>query len=205
MTIERAGRLVPPAWLHAHRARLTGILLLRGAHQPSDFGRAADGSGGLSASCQLDGRPECASVAALREAIRAESARAGGLICHDNETAPTYAVRRGVGAAVVAGGPTSGPGATYYDRQGQLLCEPHAFEAAEQATVFAFTSARWAAAEEHFGMHTMLFTHFLPSNASTLDIERVSYAQPSNSYGVWDLPAGTFETMRNNPTPLYAR
>ena len=61
-----------------------------------------------------DNGTSCASVAALRDALKAAAEQAGVLLCHDNISVPSF----------------HASGAARYDRQGSLSCrEAHEFEA----------------------------------------------------------------------------
>lgn len=209
--VPEAGRLVPPAWLHvrarpcwrtparapswphhlsaagliiaglappmqAHRARLTGLVLLSGMLEPAQFGT-------LAPDCLRHGRVECASHDALQNYLVQQAAES--VICFTNVSVPSFVVQPP--AEGVESGMSNGGSMSYYDRQGQLLCQPHAFARDDAVTVVAFTKSVWKvrltprstwrlpsevvhpsrrarqAEETHFPMHTMFFVHFEPA------------------------------------------
>jgi len=200
VTMASGGRIVPPAWLHSHRARLTGVLLLRGEQHPDSFGLGIANctraptmlQAGVKTMQQAAPR-WCEDVSALRAALMARAA--DELICHDNASTPMFFSER------------DGAQSYYYDRQGELLCAPHHFAAGERATVFAFTDAVWDAHMTQFPMHTILFMHLLPPEPFAPirrdAFERVTTVSPL-SYGVWDLSAGTSELRPALPFPEMA-
>ena len=181
MRVGRAGRLVTPAWLHCHRARFGGLMVLRGQRSPFDYG-------GLTATCAAGSRTECSSVAALRAFLLQRAA--SDVLCNDNASAPTF----------WRSDATPGSAApSFYDRQGQLLCKPHEFEAGETATIFVFQKPVWAPENAHFAMHTMVFMHFAPRDDNRAAIQTVTYVEPGadyNSMGTWDLQAARTEQRR---------
>ena len=104
----RGGRILPPAWVHSHRARYGGLLLVEGSYSPCSLA-------GLGPNCTGSGL--ATPPAGLAEARRALREAAGSsLVCEDDEQlAPSY-VR-------LPEDPRSGTGG-YYDRPGSLRCEP---------------------------------------------------------------------------------
>lgn len=193
VAIPSAGRLVPPAWMHAHRARLAGLLLLRGRVAPSAYA-------GLGADCARRGHAACASVDTLRAYVLREAGAA--VICHNNASVPSYAVQPA--AAELSGGGGGGASLGYFDRQGELLCEPHTFAAGDAVTVFAFSRSVWQPEDEHFTMHTMLFAHFEPELPTAEALERVVYATPNDGYDEWDLERATAQRHETLPLPDFA-
>ena len=142
--LSASGRVVPPVWVHAHRARYSGLLLLRGAQTPLDIG-------GLEQDSCARTRPECTSVAALRAFLLARVDPAT-LLCHDNASAANFELV-----------PTDDGGLGHYDRRGQLLCAGgFEFQKRERLTVFGFTRAVWDADVAHFPMHTLVLAHYTP-------------------------------------------
>jgi hypothetical protein len=185
--MEVAGRFVPPAWLHAHRARYAGLLAVRGEHDPSAHvcnvsGCACDSAG------QLQGCPPSAfDAAALRRKLKTRTA--ADTLCYDDVSAPSFQL---VGAEPLE--------PRHFDRQGRLICQPHSFEPGDRLTMFVFLRGQWATDLERFPMHVMLFAHFEPRIQSDDMIERVHEVAPS-SYGDWDLTSGVVRRLQAQPKP----
>lgn len=177
VTLPRTGRMVAPAWLHSHRARYGGLLLVRGERNPRQFGldpancTAAVPAVGSGHSFSVPGW--CDDLAALRSAIKRSAG--ADLICHDNEYAPTYAAFASMGGKV-----------RYFDRPGELLCDTHEFSSGDRVTIFTFTHSLWNAEIRDFPMHTIVFTHFLPTDGDESGFERLTQTAP-NVFGTWDL------------------
>ncbi|KAL1510680.1 hypothetical protein AB1Y20_006976 [Prymnesium parvum] len=142
MRAPRGGRLLPPAWVHSHRARYGGLLLVRGKHSPRS----------------LAAFPRAANLTAARSALLA--AAAGRLVCADDEErAPSFA--RLPPAADGTGG--------WYDRQGRVVCRQLDIERGEEYTLFSFNEPRWSTDVDPYPQHTMLFM-YLDGNASATEL-----------------------------------
>ena len=187
LRLNTAGEFVPPAWLHAHRARYAGLLAVRGEHDPSEHvcnisGCSCDSAG------QLQGCPPSAfDVAALRLKLKARTA--ADLLCYDDTSAPSF--------ELVDADPQD---PHHFDRQGRLNCQPHSFEAGDRLTLFVFMRGVWATDLKRFPMHVMLFAHFQPRSQSDDMVERIHEVAPS-SYGDWDLTSGVVKRRQAQPMP----
>lgn len=167
----RGGRILPPAWVHSHRARYGGLLLVEGSYSPCSLA-------GLGPNCTGSGL--ATPPAGLAEARRALREAAGSsLVCEDDEQlAPSY-VR-------LPEDPRSGTGG-YYDRPGSLRCEPADLSRGAAYTVFSFSTPRWARGVDPFPQHTMLFM-YVDGSASESELAETFPA----SYGRWGIESGEY-------------
>ena len=158
---------MPPAWIHAHRARHVGYVLLRGAHTLASLAKAvavsphAGGRGAaalnrsMSLAELLASLPAAERVGALRRQVL-EWAGPQRVLCRDDADVATHLVLPERG---------DGLGGTF-DRQGRVICSPFAFAAGETVTVFAFSRPRWARTIDPFPQHAMLLFYYVPEPSS---------------------------------------
>lgn len=142
--MRRGGRLLLPVWLHSHRARDGGVVLIAGHHTIASLT-----NGTFTAAHTID---------ALRDLV---VARAGNrVVCRPDPSVPSV-----VHLSEAADGSLGGQ----YDRPGALICSSHEWRAGDRLTVFAFSEPRWAIHNVHFPQHTMIFAFFAsPTGGSTL-------------------------------------
>ena len=157
-----SGTVVPPGWMHTHRARHGGYVLLRGEHTlfslfagasnvSSDVGnRTAAHAAYAAFVTSFAVTPASERVVRLRRAVLELAGRR--LLCHDDEHVPTSVVLSENGDGL--GG--------HFDRQGSIACAPFHFRAGEKVTAFSFVSPNWAKDLKVFPQHTMLFLLFTP-------------------------------------------
>ena len=179
LRVPRRLRILPPAWLHAHRARYAGLLLVRGNHTPRTLGACASKEMPPQASIKRGQSSTDLSAGLLqaRHCLLHAAIRSDGLVCADEEsTKPSYA-RIPQSADGAIGG--------LYDRQGSLHCEPRVLEEGEILTVFSLSAARWRAEIDPFPQHMMLF-FFADTNASYTEL--IEVLPPT--YGSWELGGG---------------
>ena len=172
------GQLLPPGWLHSHRARYAGIVLLDGAVDPFAL------SGLAAADCAASpppsiARPNC-SLPAVREAIVNGATRR--VLCVDDPNVPT--------SLRVPWQPGSGLGGSY-DRAGALNCRASRLRKGGALTVIAFSEARWGKEIERFPQHTMLFLYL----RTAVDASRMEDVHPRRGYSRWRLDEGRVELL----------
>lgn len=160
--LPSSGTVVPPGWMHTHRARHGGYVLLRGEHTlfsliagaanaSSDVGnRTAARTAYAAFVTSFAATPPPERVVRLRRAVLELAGKR--LLCHDDEHVPTSVVLSETGDGL--GG--------HFDRQGSIVCAPFHFRAGEKVTAFSFVSPNWAKDLQVFPQHTMLFLLFTP-------------------------------------------
>ena len=186
LTLPYAGRLVPPAWFHLHRARQGGYLLLKGEHILTTLlgmqttHRAAVGA--LRASLPHGNR-----TATLRQRILERTARDGSLLCHDDAATPSSIAFRERG---------DGNGGIF-DRQGAIVCSPFRFDAGDVVTVVYLSRPVWAAELSPFAQHANLFFYYTAdAEGPTPQLVDVLLADTTKGYTVIDLD-GDLEGARS--------
>jgi len=173
--VPRRLRILPPAWLHSHRARYGGLLLLRGNHSPHgllSLHRPLPST--KSVGCTPS---SVVSAAGARACLYGAALSRNELVCADDEAHQPSSVQL----------PASADGATggLYDRQGAVRCEPLQLGRAERLSLFAFSTVRWNGQVDPFPQHTMLF-FFADTNASATELVEVLPPR----YGVWEFGSG---------------
>jgi len=173
------------AYLHSHRARFGGFMIVRGFHSPLSLG-------GLSgAHCAVAGRNDaaCSSVTAARQRLLERAAEKGALICHDETAKPSY--------ALLPADEDAGTGG-YYDRPGRIACAAHTFGPHEPWTIFSFNDLVWAPQVDVFLQHTMLFAYYAPPAGVHAHVSNTTFAftpgMPGSKrfqkVGVWSMRCG---------------
>ena len=148
LTLPMAGRLAPPAWLHAHRARYGGYLLLRGAPTLADLLGLQHGSSSHGALDRLrDSLPPSNRTATVRAILIERAARDGRLLCYDDPAEATF--------IALSGSEGDGLGG-HFDRQGRIVCEPFAFSEGEVLTAVYLSRPVWAKDLLRFPQHAQL-------------------------------------------------
>ena len=202
IVLPSSGTVVPPSWMHTHRARHGGYVLLRGEH--TLFSLVAGAPNASSAVENLtaahieyttlledvSAMPASARVASLRRAVLE---RAGAsLLCHDDERQPTSFAINETGDGL--GG--------HFDRQGATVCEPFSFRADEKVTAFSFVNPNWALDLKVFSQHTMLFLLFTPDPAAAEPPPLVTQQLP-HEYRVLDLDRNLYDARSLHCKPSY--
>ena len=156
-TFPAGGRLLH-AWLHTHRSRDAGLLLLAASPEQIRF-RCADlgisrripqGDLGISRGSAGDApRADMRSVLTNLSRVRHEITRRGRVLCEDDDRKPT-SVR-------IDSRPRDGIAADDYDRRGGLRCAEWRFAAGDPWTVVAFSDARFHTTQLSTPQHTELW------------------------------------------------
>ena len=173
------GSVVTPSHSHIHRARHGGHLLIRGQH-------SLEGLTGTSIDALRSSLlPQTDRIAALRSLVLERARADGTLLCHDDESQPTFVHL-----------PEHGDGhGGHHDRQGSFVCEPFAFEAGELVTVVLFSKPVWALELELFPQHAQIFLYYEPAHTradngavfSAPLVQMVSIHGYPNGYTLTDL------------------
>ena len=183
--IPFSGRLLPPAWLHSHRARYSGLLFVEGNHTialAGDAGLCAE-RGGQLATCKSD------ATAALTT-LRSMLLHAAGerLLCADDPAVPSFD-RLPLNADGSGG---------YHDRQGAIWCRPGASVSAGAAyTVFAFSTAHYLRHVDPFPQHTLLFLRYAPLPPPPLGTPSSHIEVHPPSYSRWDVGGDVIHRVRD--------
>jgi hypothetical protein len=201
MRIPTRLRLAGNPWVHSHRSRYSGLLMLRnGPRTPWELAPT------LPADCSRRGFPECSSLDALRshmtrQALQLPPGR-GSLYCIDSLRANTTAFASTPGGATIQ-----------IDLPGHIDCpsgRDSELQQGDTITVFAFTRAVYLPDMDPFQQHTLVLSHAeLPpfeyetaprvgeSNETRWDRSLAVFAHPrpenKDQYGVWHLADGTVD------------
>ena len=143
-SLSRDGELVLPAWVHSHRGRYGGALVVRNNHSlwslaqlparcledPADSaGASADAAG--SRGPNAPGGGECAALfdlSRMLKRLKGNAEAADDLICYDLREQPTF---------LFVNQSTAPPGyGGFHDRGGELHCRAATFRAGDKWTVF---------------------------------------------------------------------
>ena len=209
-------------YVHAHRARYAGMLLLRGAHTPRSLLRSlglhcpsavqranADGRSFSGGGSDIGGEvpPPCRDVAAARDSLRRIAEAKSLLLCAD-EGLPPGETGLPPGEAGLPPGEAGRHHGGHHDRPGAFRCRAATFAAGEVVTAFAFSRANWAVGVTHFLQHSILFAYvrYAPSDQppgasdgasegmSARDVmwETHNRALATGSSGRWELPSGRY-------------
>lgn len=143
-------RLAGDPWVHSHRARYAGLLILRnGPRTPWEL------SPDLPADCSRTARAECSGLDALRSHLFRQAMRLppgqGSLYCQDNLHANTTALATTPGGATIQ-----------IDLPGQVVCasgRDSELQQGDMLTVLAFTRAVYLPEADPFQQHTLVFSH----------------------------------------------
>ena len=179
LTLPVSGRMRPPAWLHAHRARYGGYLLMRGeATLPDLLGLGAGGASVRAALDHLrDALPPSNRTAAVRRILVERASRDGRLLCYDDPSQPSFVVN-----------PESGDGlGGTFDRNGRLVCDEFDFAAGENLTAVYLSRPVWAAGLTPFPQHAQLAFYYTPDADAHGEPPPLVRSLLANSYGVMDL------------------
>ena len=184
------GTFHPPAWMHSHRARHAGYVLLRGEHTLHSL---------VSAECIL-GRNGCDTVAGIRKELLTTDEE---ILCADNylvDTDSIYIPDKHMGDGVpspphhlmsrlhrmllwlklvVLLGMTGN-----YDRQGNVKCKSFDFKRGDMMTVLSFAIPRWADEMGVFPQHSMLFALYVPFTAQP----SLAAQLPPHRWSIWEPP-----------------
>ena len=170
-----SGVMLPGAWLHSHRARYQGFLLLASSLHQMNFSCPSFGIRNVSG--------EHAAVDDLRKTYDAFRSR-GRVVCQDWATEP-----RGIQIWDVDAGVQSG---RYFDRYGPPLdCDARwSFRRGDSWTVAGFTSARWDANRVNYPNHFAFFFYAdlegdsMHSTDYTLDAELEYASRESTAFNI---------------------
>lgn len=158
------GTFHPPAWMHSHRARHAGYVLLRGEHTLHSL---------VSAECIL-GRNGCNTVAGIRKALLETDEE---ILCADNylvDTDSIYIPDKHMGDGMTGN----------YDRQGNVKCKSFNFDRGDMMTVLSFAIPRWADEMGVFPQHSMLFALYVPFKAQP----SLAAQLPPHRWSIWEPP-----------------
>ena len=129
-------------WLHTHRARFSGVLVLAASLAELNFSCRSFGVTNVSAE-----HSRAADLSAIRRRLLAS----GRVVCQDDQAVPDFVDVKPSAHLGIAGG--------MYERQGRLRCEPWAFRSGDRYSVFGFFRPRWHSDIRHMGMHLAAFLH----------------------------------------------
>lgn len=171
LKMKTAGEIVGPVWVHSHRARYRGMVLVAGAHSMHSLT-------GIGPECATSNDPACHDIAVARQRL----VKNAGLlaVCHDSLAVPNYLTV-----------PSADGAASHYDRPGEFLCDPFRFEEGQVFTVFSFSGPVYHPGEflnSTFPQHTMIFAYFRipPESRYNLNTSAVMMLNP-RSYGMWEV------------------
>ena len=201
--LPRAGSILPEAWVHSHRGRYGGVLVVSGRHSlwslagvPREclerletFEHLPTPARGRRASDALS-HPDCKaaanmswaglSAASLRSHLLGRAEASGSLICHDLPEVPVYL--RLPAAADGSGG--------YHDRAGQFQCATgRRFTAGEAWSVFYFSTPNFNPRMTSYLQHLLVMLRYVPAEAPPTSI--VDEVFPA-AFGMWDLGARVY-------------
>ena len=186
VTMARGGSILPPmAWIHSHRPRYRGLVLISGNHTLNTLA-------GLGVRCGTAGYggKACRDLDAARASL---VERAGQqVICADDPSVPSYREL-----------PASADGAYggYYDRAGAFSCKPWHFRAGDVFTVFSLSSAVWNPHIHPFPQHTMIFLYYVPDD---LKEDSIFVKVFPRQVGAWEVGSGRYiEHFALNDDELY--
>jgi len=213
MRVPTRLRLIGQPWVHSHRGRYAGLIVIRnGPRDPWEL------SPSLESPTSCRSRKECQSLDMLRLHLEVEAqqlvlrGRAGSLLCFDQ--APSNSSR-------VA---TTDAGYTLHaDQPSPISCrtgKDAELLPGDRLTFYAFSRANYDEQVNPYPQHLMLFSHaeLLPvadkdlpaarrarGNGSEWDISRAVYIHPRPSnedeYGVWHLGTGKVEQLTLKEPP----
>lgn len=208
-TLPRSGTLLRPVWVHSHRARYGGLLIVQGNTSLTALASHA-------ARGEDEGEFECAEVAPLNETVPSgeaaprkavpSAARAGSaspaacrsaaamrsllveragrrLVCHDDPATPSF-VRLAHGDDGFGG---------YHDRPGAFHCREWHFRAGEVITLFSFNVPLWNQHLAVFPQHTMVFAHYVPTDNTIAESEFVKLWP--EGYSVWKVGTSRYSHL----------
>lgn len=202
MRVPSRLRLVGQPWLHTHRSRYAGLLVLRNG--PSDPWLLAPELKDTLA-CARGGW--CSTATRLRSYLELKARKLPAcegrsvLFCRDEPHAPS---------SVMA--PTSGGAMLRVARQGRLVCrggDEGTLEEGDTLTVLAFSRPLYDVDTDPFPMHTLVFSHaelLAGANATSADVSIAVYMHPlpdsNDEYGVWHLATGQVNWPGLRPPPV---
>jgi len=172
MVMRVPGQIVLPGWIHSHRARYKGMVLVEGAHSMHSLT-------GVGPACVGSLDPACHDIKAARQRVMENAGRR--VVCHDDPSVPN---------SVVLVSPLGVTG--HYDRPGRFLCDPFNFSEGQTFTLFSFSGPAYhpgRTASSTFPQHTMMFFYFrVDPGSKYAGIKATSVMQVKpKTYGVWEL------------------
>jgi len=148
-TPELCGGTITDAWVHSHRARYGGVLLVKGNHSPASLSMGMPAAWDACEPSETGTGRLCGALAQLKQRLVRDAAAARLLLCRDDDTADS----------VLQLQPQRGGLGGYHDRQGRLVCDSTARLDARQYTVLAFSDVLYGAQVDPFPQHTMIFLY----------------------------------------------
>lgn len=178
--LRRGGTILPETWVHSHRGRYGGCLVVAGRHSLWSLA-------GMPMTARDQAMPTTApswsigSASELRAHLALRAEAAGTLVCHDVAEEPVFL--RLPPAADGSGG--------YHDRAGRFVCETgRHFEAEEEWTVFFFSTPNFSPKMRMYMQHMLVMLRYAPD--APLRTSIVDEVFPTE-YGKWELGAPMFE------------
>lgn len=153
--MPRSGLLLLPAWVHTHRARYGGLLLVEGNWSLATLASSRSGEFLCGSAADAVAHPMCRTAAAMRAHLMHRAAHR--LLCHDDAAKSSYVQLPQ--AADGSGG--------YHDRPGAFTCREWHFRAGDDITAFSFAVPLWNPHVLIFPQHTMVFAHFVPAERAS--------------------------------------
>ena len=179
--LEAPGHIIPGnAWVHAHRARYAGLILVDGRVGLRELT-------GLGSNLESESKLELSEVHAM---IVAEATASGTLVCASDLSVPWWHE-----LPCEADG-TGGN----YSKRGHFECHPVIFgERDGFVTIFSFNAPMWVPEVKHFPQHTMAFTFFMPIGKSQRPSPLVEQGAILSS-SEWEPDSGTWNECIVPPT-----
>jgi len=198
LTLPNAGTILPQFYVHSHRGRYGGALVVKGRHSLWSLAGMTDACveeqdarrmGGTGSGSE---RPDCAastglswdrlSMADLRAHLARRASQTNDLVCHDVAEVPVYLHLPA--AADGSGG--------YHDRAGDFSCQAgRKFQPGEEWTVFYFSVPNFNPRIRTYLQHVLIFLRYDPDvSRATSIVDEVFPEQ----YSSWDLGAPTYST-----------
>ena len=178
--LRRGGTILSETWVHSHRGRYGGCLVVAGRHSLWSLA-------GMPMTARDQAMPTTApswsigSASELRAHLALRAEAAGTLVCHDVAEEPVFL--RLPPAADGSGG--------YHDRAGRFVCETgRHFEAEEEWTVFFFSTPNFSPKMRMYMQHMLVMLRYAPD--APLRTSIVDEVFPTE-YGKWELGAPMFE------------
>lgn len=170
--MKDSGEIVGPAWIHSHRARHRGFLLVKGTHSMHSLT-------GVGPDCAFSNDLACHDISAARQRVIEN----GGslVVCRDYPEVPSFETitsRNGV--------------VTYFDRPGKFGCSPLSFTFGQNFTIFVFSGPVYHPGNTPntiFPQHSMIFAYYRTRDSEGRErFNRSNTIQQfAKTYGVWEI------------------
>ena len=150
--LRRGGTILPETWVHSHRGRYGGCLVVAGRHSLWSLA-------GMPMTARDQAMPTTApswsigSASELRAHLALRAEAAGTLVCHDVAEEPVF----------LRLPPASDGSGGYHDRAGRFVCETgRHFEAEEEWTVFFFSTPNFSPKMRMYMQHMLVMLRYAP-------------------------------------------